>query len=99
MAAAVSGDAHTDSEGFRRGRKRLVSVISQNLLILELISEATKPDSLVSFHASFLLLSAKCLLGTFWSLLGLTLPEKDADAAKDHSTAFFPKSSSCWHII
>lgn len=95
LAAPVSGNARTDSEGFRSSRNKLVSITSQNLLILELISysESLKPDRLVSFHASSLLLSAKCLLGTFWSFLGSAPPQKDADAAKDHSTAFFPKSS------
>ena len=95
LAAPVSGDAHTDSEGCISGRNRPVGIASQNLLILKLISygESMKPDRLVSFHASSLLLSAKCLLGTFWSFLGSTPSQKGADAAKDHSTAFFPKSS------
>lgn len=67
LAAAVFGDAHTDSEGFRSGRNKLGTVTSQNPLILEVISysEPRKPDRLVSFHTSSLLLSAKCLLGTF----------------------------------
>lgn len=67
----------------------------QYLLILEQISpsEAMKPDRLVSCHASSLLESAKCLVGTFWPFLGSTPPQKDADAARDHSTVFSPKSS------
>lgn len=95
LAAPVSGGAHTDSDAFRSGRNKFVSITSQNLLILEWISysEPMKPDCLVSSRASSLLLSEKCLLGTFWSSLGSTLPQKDADAARDHSTAFFPISS------
>lgn len=54
-------------------------------------SEPMKPDRWVPFHACSLLLSAKCLLGTFWPFLGSTPSQKDADAARDPSIAFFPK--------